>query len=183
MGPLTQVDPQVDERQVRVKVTEKMWGFRRPHGRGQLSLGVARSMATRPWRAPRHLVSLIESLDQDPERAGRRDPGAASNRRRQIAAGNCPAASGEAEFVAAGARAEMCVWHVLFRMRAGSMEMAGCRMRKTGFEFPEVAPRAGQIVLSPAAPDVVRPSQIRKLYRLSDPALSEMGLEEFLDEL
>jgi anti-sigma regulatory factor (Ser/Thr protein kinase)/putative methionine-R-sulfoxide reductase with GAF domain len=56
-------------------------------------------------------------------------------------------------------------------------------MRNTDLEFREVAPRAGQIVLSPAAHYVVRPSQIRTLYQLSDPALSEMGLEEFLDEL
>lgn len=44
-------------------------------------------------------------------------------------------------------------------------------------------PRTGQVVLSPAATDLAPAQQVRSLYRLSDPALSELGLEEFLDEL
>src|SRR5947209_20112434 len=44
-------------------------------------------------------------------------------------------------------------------------------------------PGAGQVVLSPAGTELAPSSQVRILYRLSDPALSEMGLEEFLDEL
>jgi anti-sigma regulatory factor (Ser/Thr protein kinase)/putative methionine-R-sulfoxide reductase with GAF domain len=47
---------------------------------------------------------------------------------------------------------------------------------------PPIPPRAGQIVLSPGAAQP--PSeQVRALHGLSDPALSELGLEEFLDEL
>jgi len=45
------------------------------------------------------------------------------------------------------------------------------------------APRTGQVVLPPAASDLAPADQVRSLYRLSDPALSELGLEEFLDEL
>src|SRR5947209_13060179 len=41
----------------------------------------------------------------------------------------------------------------------------------------------GQIVLPPANLDVAPIRQVRLLYRLSDPALSELGLEDFLDEL
>ena len=44
-------------------------------------------------------------------------------------------------------------------------------------------PRAGQVLLSPAAADLAPADQVRVLYRLSDPALCELGLEEFLDEL
>jgi anti-sigma regulatory factor (Ser/Thr protein kinase)/putative methionine-R-sulfoxide reductase with GAF domain len=44
-------------------------------------------------------------------------------------------------------------------------------------------PRTGQVVLPPAATDLAPAQQVRSLYRLSDPALSELGLEEFLDEL
>jgi serine phosphatase RsbU (regulator of sigma subunit)/anti-sigma regulatory factor (Ser/Thr protein kinase) len=42
---------------------------------------------------------------------------------------------------------------------------------------------AGQQVLSPAALELAPDDQIRALYRLSDPALSELGLDEFLDEM
>ena len=44
-------------------------------------------------------------------------------------------------------------------------------------------PRTGQEVLQPAAGELAPSEQVRVLYRLSDPALSELGLEEFLDEL
>jgi putative methionine-R-sulfoxide reductase with GAF domain len=46
-----------------------------------------------------------------------------------------------------------------------------------------VPPRTGQVVLTPAAADLAPAKQIQSLYRLSDPALSELGLEELLDEL
>jgi anti-sigma regulatory factor (Ser/Thr protein kinase)/putative methionine-R-sulfoxide reductase with GAF domain len=45
------------------------------------------------------------------------------------------------------------------------------------------APRTGQTVLSPAQPELAPSHQVQTLYRLSDPALSELGLNEFLDEL
>jgi anti-sigma regulatory factor (Ser/Thr protein kinase)/putative methionine-R-sulfoxide reductase with GAF domain len=38
-------------------------------------------------------------------------------------------------------------------------------------------------VLPPVGPEVAPATQVRLLYRLSDPSLSELGLEEFLDEL
>jgi anti-sigma regulatory factor (Ser/Thr protein kinase)/GAF domain-containing protein len=41
----------------------------------------------------------------------------------------------------------------------------------------------GQVVLQPAAPILAPAEQVRHLYRLSDPALSELALEELLDEL
>jgi anti-sigma regulatory factor (Ser/Thr protein kinase)/putative methionine-R-sulfoxide reductase with GAF domain len=44
-------------------------------------------------------------------------------------------------------------------------------------------PRTGQVVLSASESDLVPSSQVRTLYRLSDPALSELGLDDFLDEL
>jgi anti-sigma regulatory factor (Ser/Thr protein kinase)/putative methionine-R-sulfoxide reductase with GAF domain len=44
-------------------------------------------------------------------------------------------------------------------------------------------PRTGQVVLPPAATELAPANQLRNLYRLSDPALSELGLEELLDEL
>jgi anti-sigma regulatory factor (Ser/Thr protein kinase)/putative methionine-R-sulfoxide reductase with GAF domain len=44
-------------------------------------------------------------------------------------------------------------------------------------------PRAGQVVLSPAPTELAPSHQIRTLYRLNDPSLSELGLEDFLDEL
>ncbi|MGZ4193572.1 MAG: ATP-binding SpoIIE family protein phosphatase [Solirubrobacteraceae bacterium] len=46
-----------------------------------------------------------------------------------------------------------------------------------------VAPRAGQTVLAPAEPALAPSHQVETLFRLSDPALSELGLDEFLDEL
>jgi anti-sigma regulatory factor (Ser/Thr protein kinase)/putative methionine-R-sulfoxide reductase with GAF domain len=48
---------------------------------------------------------------------------------------------------------------------------------------PRPPPRAGQTVLTPASSELAPSTQARTLYRLSDPALSELGLEEFLDEL
>jgi anti-sigma regulatory factor (Ser/Thr protein kinase)/putative methionine-R-sulfoxide reductase with GAF domain len=56
----------------------------------------------------------------------------------------------------------------------------------TGGESPGFTPReprAGQTVLPPAAASLAPSEQVRSLARLSDPALSELGLEEFLDEL
>jgi anti-sigma regulatory factor (Ser/Thr protein kinase)/putative methionine-R-sulfoxide reductase with GAF domain len=44
-------------------------------------------------------------------------------------------------------------------------------------------PGTGQVVLSASPGDLAPSSEIRGLQRLSDPALSELGLEEFLDEL
>ena len=44
-------------------------------------------------------------------------------------------------------------------------------------------PRAGQVVLPPVSLELAPSEQARVLYALSDPALSELGLEEFLDEL
>ena len=44
-------------------------------------------------------------------------------------------------------------------------------------------PRTGQVVLPPAATELAPADQIRNLYRLSDPALSELDLEKLLDEL
>jgi anti-sigma regulatory factor (Ser/Thr protein kinase)/putative methionine-R-sulfoxide reductase with GAF domain len=49
--------------------------------------------------------------------------------------------------------------------------------------FRRHRPRAGQTVLSPVAVSLAPSEQIRSLAWLSDPALSELGLEEFLDEL
>jgi anti-sigma regulatory factor (Ser/Thr protein kinase)/putative methionine-R-sulfoxide reductase with GAF domain len=45
------------------------------------------------------------------------------------------------------------------------------------------APRAGQTVLRPVESSAAPPHQVEAFARLSDPALSELGLEEFLDEL
>jgi hypothetical protein len=44
-------------------------------------------------------------------------------------------------------------------------------------------PGIGQVVLSPASAELAPSAQVRALYRLSDPALSELGLEELLGEL
>jgi anti-sigma regulatory factor (Ser/Thr protein kinase)/putative methionine-R-sulfoxide reductase with GAF domain len=41
----------------------------------------------------------------------------------------------------------------------------------------------GQMVLEPAAPILAPADQVRHLYRLSDPALSELGLDDLLEEL
>jgi GAF domain-containing protein/anti-sigma regulatory factor (Ser/Thr protein kinase) len=49
--------------------------------------------------------------------------------------------------------------------------------------MPRLPPGTGQVVLSPAAAELAPSEQVRTLYRLSDPALSELGLEELLDEL
>jgi anti-sigma regulatory factor (Ser/Thr protein kinase)/putative methionine-R-sulfoxide reductase with GAF domain len=47
---------------------------------------------------------------------------------------------------------------------------------------PQPQPRLGQVVLE-ATTELEPSPQFRSLYRLSDPALSELGLDEFLDEL
>jgi anti-sigma regulatory factor (Ser/Thr protein kinase)/putative methionine-R-sulfoxide reductase with GAF domain len=44
-------------------------------------------------------------------------------------------------------------------------------------------PRAGPTVLTPVEPALAPAHQVQAFARLSDPALSELGLEEFLDEL
>lgn len=44
-------------------------------------------------------------------------------------------------------------------------------------------PGTGQVVLPTAAADLASADQIESLYRLSDPGLSELGLEELVDEL
>ena len=44
-------------------------------------------------------------------------------------------------------------------------------------------PGAGQLALPAARPELAPLEQVQTLYGLSDPALSELGLEEFLDEL
>ena len=46
-----------------------------------------------------------------------------------------------------------------------------------------IEPRAGHVVLPRAAAELAPSEQVRTLYRLSDPALSELGLEEFLEQL
>ncbi len=48
---------------------------------------------------------------------------------------------------------------------------------------PAIPPRAGQVVLEASAEAAAPAEQIRALDRLNDPALSELGLEEFLNEL
>src|SRR2546429_1933814 len=62
------------------------------------------------------------------------------------------------------------------------------RVRRMAIENPRMdvsrpPPQTGQVVLSASESDLVPSSQVRTLYRLSDPALSELGLEDFLDEL
>jgi anti-sigma regulatory factor (Ser/Thr protein kinase)/putative methionine-R-sulfoxide reductase with GAF domain len=52
-----------------------------------------------------------------------------------------------------------------------------------GSEHPRFAPRTGQVVLPPAQSDLAPSDQVRFLFALSDPGLSELGLDEFLDEL
>jgi anti-sigma regulatory factor (Ser/Thr protein kinase)/putative methionine-R-sulfoxide reductase with GAF domain len=54
---------------------------------------------------------------------------------------------------------------------------------RAGEPHPRFAPRTGQQVLAPVEPALAPSHQVEILYRLSDPALSELGLEEFLDEL
>jgi anti-sigma regulatory factor (Ser/Thr protein kinase)/putative methionine-R-sulfoxide reductase with GAF domain len=54
----------------------------------------------------------------------------------------------------------------------------------TGSQHLEARPPgAGQVVLPPAAPFLAPADQLRILSGLSDPALSELGLEELLDEV
>lgn len=48
---------------------------------------------------------------------------------------------------------------------------------------PKFSPGAGQMVMSVTAARLDSTEQIRTLHQLSDPALSELGLNEFLDEL
>jgi anti-sigma regulatory factor (Ser/Thr protein kinase)/putative methionine-R-sulfoxide reductase with GAF domain len=56
-------------------------------------------------------------------------------------------------------------------------------------EEDEISPRglpdigAGQVALDVAEPVLASSDQVRHLYRLSDPALSELGLEDLLNEL
>ena len=52
-------------------------------------------------------------------------------------------------------------------------------LQSARLELPRVAPRAGQIVLPPAASNLAPSAQISTLVRLSDPDLSELNLEEF----
>jgi anti-sigma regulatory factor (Ser/Thr protein kinase)/putative methionine-R-sulfoxide reductase with GAF domain len=52
---------------------------------------------------------------------------------------------------------------------------------ETGFR--RHPPRMGQTVLPPVAAGLAPSEQVATLARLSDPALSELGLDEFLDEL
>ncbi|HEX4106482.1 MAG TPA: SpoIIE family protein phosphatase [Solirubrobacteraceae bacterium] len=54
---------------------------------------------------------------------------------------------------------------------------------ETNQEGRRLEPGAGQVVLSWAGSELAPSEQIRDLSRLSDPALSELGLEDFLDEL
>jgi anti-sigma regulatory factor (Ser/Thr protein kinase)/putative methionine-R-sulfoxide reductase with GAF domain len=56
-------------------------------------------------------------------------------------------------------------------------------MAEHRYEPQHREPRAGQVVLSPVSPDLAPSEQIRVLTTLNDPALSELGLEEFLEEL
>jgi len=48
---------------------------------------------------------------------------------------------------------------------------------------PPFPPGTGQVVLEPAEAELGPTEQMRTLYRLSDPALSELGLEQLLGEL
>ncbi len=52
-----------------------------------------------------------------------------------------------------------------------------------GQQGPRPEPRAGQVVLPPAPSDLAPTDQVQFLFALSDPGLSELGLDEFLDEL
>jgi anti-sigma regulatory factor (Ser/Thr protein kinase)/putative methionine-R-sulfoxide reductase with GAF domain len=62
--------------------------------------------------------------------------------------------------------------------------MAGAnRPDEPSLPDPPPKPGAGQVVLPPAAPIVEASGPARDLFRLSDPALSELGLDELLDEL
>jgi GAF domain-containing protein/anti-sigma regulatory factor (Ser/Thr protein kinase) len=57
------------------------------------------------------------------------------------------------------------------------------RMEGHPDDAPRHEPRAGQVVLTRVDAELAPSDQVRILYRLSDPALSELGLDEFLDEL
>ncbi len=57
----------------------------------------------------------------------------------------------------------------------------GLENHLTDRQRPE--PRAGQVVLAPADAELAPSEQFAGIYRLSDPALSELSLEELLDEL
>lgn len=48
---------------------------------------------------------------------------------------------------------------------------------------PRLPPGTGQVVLSPAAAELAPSEQVQTLYGLTDPDLSELGLEELLGEL
>src|SRR6202012_4092489 len=74
------------------------------------------------------------------------------------------------------------------RRRACSRMLFGClgagHNNRVTLENPHhLPPRAGQTVLPPVAATLAPAHQVETLARLSDPALSELGLEEFLDEL
>src|SRR6202012_2529190 len=74
------------------------------------------------------------------------------------------------------------------RRRACSRMLFGClgagHNNRVTLENPHhLPPRAGQTVLPPVAPTLAPAHQVEAFARLSDPALSELGLEEFLDEL
>ena len=60
---------------------------------------------------------------------------------------------------------------------------AGQNNRVTLENPHERVPRFGQTVLTPVATTLAPAHQVEAFARLSDPALSELGLEEFLDEL
>ena len=57
--------------------------------------------------------------------------------------------------------------------------------REASFGPAGLTPGRGQVILGTAAgaPDVVGPEQMADIYRLGDPALSELALEPLLDEL
>ena len=62
-------------------------------------------------------------------------------------------------------------------------QIAGHNNRVTLENPDHRAPRAGQTVLMPVETALAPAHQVQAFARLSDPALSELGLEEFLDEL
>jgi anti-sigma regulatory factor (Ser/Thr protein kinase)/putative methionine-R-sulfoxide reductase with GAF domain len=56
-------------------------------------------------------------------------------------------------------------------------------MRSSSRRLPDIRLGAGQIALEPAEPIDAALEQVRSSYRFSDPALSELRLEQLLDEL
>jgi anti-sigma regulatory factor (Ser/Thr protein kinase)/putative methionine-R-sulfoxide reductase with GAF domain len=66
---------------------------------------------------------------------------------------------------------------------AGTIRPGSMALENPSAEVPRFAPRTGQVVLSASSADLAPSEQVRTLYGLNDPALSELGLEEFLDEL